>query len=214
MVDGSALGRHAICEFWGATHLNSVERAEQALRDAVTAGHLSLVDVFVHQFSPHGVSGVAVIAESHLAIHTWPEHGYVAADVFTCREGVDLEALIERAPRSLRGRVRRVALPHPRHPARCDRASVRGAGAGRGVARVVRHDVDPRTAPHRVPGSDAVRVAAPRPRARARRHRADDRPGHVRVPRDARPSGAVRASRTRAMSRSSAAATCTSSRRS
>ena len=95
MVDGSALGRHAICEFWGATYLNSVERTEQALRDAVAAGHLSLVDVFVHQFSPHGVSGIAVIAESHLAIHTWPEHGYVAADVFTCRESVDLEALIE-----------------------------------------------------------------------------------------------------------------------
>jgi len=94
-VDGSALGRHAICEFWGASHLNSVDRTEAALREAVAAGNLTLVDVFVHQFSPHGVSGVAVVAESHLAVHTWPEHGYAAADVFTCGDGADVEALIE-----------------------------------------------------------------------------------------------------------------------
>ena len=92
-MDGLALGRHAICEFWGATHLNSVERAERALRDAAAAGDLTLIDVFVHRFSPHGISAVAVVAESHLAIHTWPEHGYLAADVFSCGDG-DLDALI------------------------------------------------------------------------------------------------------------------------
>jgi spermidine synthase len=88
------VGRHAICEFWGASHLNSVEVAERALRDAAAAGNTTLIQVFVHQFTPHGVSGVAVIAESHLAIHTWPEHGYMAADFFTCGEGVDLEAIV------------------------------------------------------------------------------------------------------------------------
>jgi spermidine synthase len=93
MVDATGLGRHAICEFWGASHLNSVERAEQALRDAAAAGNTTLIDVFVHQFTPHGVSGIAMIAESHLAIHTWPEHGYMAADLFTCGDS-DLEAII------------------------------------------------------------------------------------------------------------------------
>ena len=93
-MQGSALGRHAICEFWGASHLDSVARAEQALRDAAAAGNVTLIELFVHQFSPHGVSGVAVIAESHLALHTWPEHGYMAADFFTCGDHVDLEAIV------------------------------------------------------------------------------------------------------------------------
>ncbi|HEV7526951.1 MAG TPA: polyamine aminopropyltransferase [Acidimicrobiia bacterium] len=93
-MDATGVGRHAICEFWGATHLDSVERAEHALRTAAAAGNVTLIDVFVHQFSPHGVSGVAVIAESHLAIHTWPELDYVAADLFTCGENVDMDAII------------------------------------------------------------------------------------------------------------------------
>jgi spermidine synthase len=94
MTRGTGLGRHAICEFWGAGHLNDPIRAEQALRDACAAGDLSLIELFVHQFSPHGLSAVAVIAESHLAIHTWPEYGYVAADFFTCGEHTDLEAIV------------------------------------------------------------------------------------------------------------------------
>lgn len=90
----TGLGRHAICEFWGATHLNSATRVEQALRDAAVAGQVTLIDVFVHQFSPQGISGIAVIAESHLSIHTWPEHGYLAADLFTCGDQADVDAII------------------------------------------------------------------------------------------------------------------------
>jgi spermidine synthase len=93
-LEHSGVGRHAICEFWGASHLNSVEVAERALREAASAGRVTLIEVFVHQFSPHGVSGVAVIAESHLALHTWPEYGYLAADFFTCGEDADMEGII------------------------------------------------------------------------------------------------------------------------
>jgi spermidine synthase len=93
-VDHSGVGRHAICEFWGASNLNSVDVAEQALRDAASAGGVTLIEVFVHQFSPQGVSGIAVIAESHLALHTWPEHGYLAADFFTCGDNADIEAIV------------------------------------------------------------------------------------------------------------------------
>src|SRR5437879_13836030 len=94
-MDDGGVGRHAICEFWGASNLESVEVAERALRDAAAAGGITLIDVFVHQFSPHGVSGIAVIAESHLSLHTWPELGYMAADLFTCGENVDMEAIID-----------------------------------------------------------------------------------------------------------------------
>ncbi|MFN3346384.1 MAG: adenosylmethionine decarboxylase, partial [Candidatus Bipolaricaulaceae bacterium] len=55
----------------------------------------TLIDVHVHTFNPHGVSGVAVIAESHISLHTWPEHGYVALDVFTCGEKVVPEAAFQ-----------------------------------------------------------------------------------------------------------------------
>ena len=93
-MDQSPVGRHAICELWGAKHLNSVDVARVALERAAEAGKVTLIEVFVHQFSPHGVSGVAVIAESHLALHTWPEYDYVAADVFTCGDSADLDAII------------------------------------------------------------------------------------------------------------------------
>ena len=100
-MDASGVGRHAICEFWGARHLNSVERADQALRDAAVAGRVTLIDVFVHQFAPHGVSGIAMIAESHLAIHTWPEHGFVTIDVYVCNYTTDNSAKAERLLRAM-----------------------------------------------------------------------------------------------------------------
>lgn len=91
----SGVGKQTICEFWGASNLDSVETTERALRDAVTAARVTLVEVFVHRFAPHGISGIAVIAESHLAVHTWPELGYCAADFFTCGEHVDHDAIVE-----------------------------------------------------------------------------------------------------------------------
>jgi spermidine synthase len=94
-LDNAGVGRHAICEFWGASNLDSVDVAEQALRDAARAGRVTLIEVFVHQFSPQGVSGIAVIAESHLALHTWPEHDYLAADFFTCGDNADIEAIVD-----------------------------------------------------------------------------------------------------------------------
>ena len=90
----AGVGQQMICEFWGATNLDSVETTERALRDAVRAGGATLVEIFVHRFSPHGISGIAVIAESHLAVHTWPEMGYCAADFFTCGDSVDMNAIV------------------------------------------------------------------------------------------------------------------------
>ncbi len=71
-------------ELWGCRSLNSVEVVELALREATDACGATLLDVSVHPFSPVGITGVAVVSESHIAIHTWPEYGYAAVDVFTC----------------------------------------------------------------------------------------------------------------------------------
>ena len=79
------LGRHVIIELWGCSEaINDASLVESAMRNAVHAANATLLDIFVHEFSPQGVTGVAVLSESHLSIHTWPEYGYVAADVFTC----------------------------------------------------------------------------------------------------------------------------------
>jgi S-adenosylmethionine decarboxylase len=79
-----AIGRHIILEMWGCQNLDSVETAEQALREMVAALDVTLLDLKVYPFSPVGITGMAIVSESHLVIHTWTEHGYAAVDVFTC----------------------------------------------------------------------------------------------------------------------------------
>jgi S-adenosylmethionine decarboxylase proenzyme len=86
-----ALGRHLLCEYTGCDRelLNAPEHIRTALRAAVTRAGATPLHEVVHAFSPHGVTGVIVIAESHFAIHTWPEYGFAAVDLFTCGETVD-----------------------------------------------------------------------------------------------------------------------------
>ena len=81
-----AIGRHIILEMWRCSglSLNSLDTAEQALRDMVAALDVNLLDLKVYPFSPVGVTGIAIVSESHLVIHTWPEYGYAAVDIFTC----------------------------------------------------------------------------------------------------------------------------------
>lgn len=67
---------------------------EQALLATAAAIQATVVDIVFHKFSPQGVSGVVVIMESHIAIHTWPEHGYAAVDIFTCGD-MDLSPGVE-----------------------------------------------------------------------------------------------------------------------
>ena len=79
-----AIGRHIILEMWGCDNLESVDTAERALREMVVALDVNLLDLRVYPFSPVGVTGIAIVSESHLVIHTWPEYGYAAVDIFTC----------------------------------------------------------------------------------------------------------------------------------
>ncbi|MGY6646652.1 MAG: adenosylmethionine decarboxylase [Salinarimonas sp.] len=64
--------------------LDDEDRIEQAFRDCVDECGATLLHIHTHKFSPQGVSGVAVLAESHISVHTWPEIGYGAFDVFMC----------------------------------------------------------------------------------------------------------------------------------
>ena len=92
-----ALGSHLILELQGcpAALLDDPLQVEQALTRAVEASGATLIKPFFHQFAPHGISGVIIVAESHFAVHTWPEYGYAALDIFTCGDCIDLEAASE-----------------------------------------------------------------------------------------------------------------------
>jgi len=90
-----AIGRHIILEMWGCHNLDSVDTAERALREMVAALDVHLLDLKVYPFSPVGVTGIAIVSESHLVIHTWPEYGYAAVDVFTCGAPRDPKQAVE-----------------------------------------------------------------------------------------------------------------------
>ncbi len=78
-------GSHLILDFWGAKGLSDIGHIEQAFREAIDASNATLLHIHLHQFGPNeGVSGVAVLAESHISIHTWPEREYAAIDIFMC----------------------------------------------------------------------------------------------------------------------------------
>jgi len=86
-----ALGIHILAEYYDCNHdiLNNTKKIELYLNDAAKLAGATIVSSAFHTFNPHGVSGVVVIAESHLSIHTWPEYGYAAVDIFTCGDTVD-----------------------------------------------------------------------------------------------------------------------------
>lgn len=85
-VDTHAPGVHVLIDGWDAAAevLNDEAGVREAVVAAATAAGATVVDVCVHRYSPQGVTAVATLAESHLALHTWPEHGYFAADLFYC----------------------------------------------------------------------------------------------------------------------------------
>ena len=87
----SALGRHILVEFVGCCSeiLNDVDVIEQGMVTAAKKAGATVINSTFHHFSPFGVSGVVVIQESHLAIHTWPEYQYAAVDLFTCGDTVE-----------------------------------------------------------------------------------------------------------------------------
>lgn len=81
-----SVGTHCILELYGcsAALLNNAEKIQQALRDASRIAKSTLLGEMHHVFQPHGVTALALLAESHISVHTWPETGYAAVDVFTC----------------------------------------------------------------------------------------------------------------------------------
>ncbi len=77
-------GVHLIVDLHEAQRLDDIGHIETTLRRCVEAARATLLHIHLHHFYPNGVSGIAVLAESHISIHTWPDAGYAALDVFMC----------------------------------------------------------------------------------------------------------------------------------
>ena len=82
------VGSHCILELYECPNhlLNDFEFITQALKEAVKEAKSTLLKEVTHQFEPYGITALALLAESHISVHTWPEIGYVAVDMFTCGE--------------------------------------------------------------------------------------------------------------------------------
>jgi len=90
-------GRHVIAELWDCDFdiLNNIDEIERIFVDAALHSGAEVREVAFHKFAPQGVSGVVIISESHLTIHSFPEHGYASVDVYTCGDRIDPNVAVE-----------------------------------------------------------------------------------------------------------------------
>ncbi len=88
-----ALGIHLLVELRDCNPkiLKNLQKVQDALVTAAKKANATIIDVSFHEFNPFGISGMVIIAESHLSIHTWPEYGYAAVDIFTCGDTIKPE---------------------------------------------------------------------------------------------------------------------------
>lgn len=94
---GATVGRQVILDLHKCStqHLDDIAWVRATLTEAARHAHATIIDAIFHKFSPYGISGVVVIAESHLAIHIWPEKGYAAIDIFTCGPTLALRQAVD-----------------------------------------------------------------------------------------------------------------------
>jgi S-adenosylmethionine decarboxylase proenzyme len=122
--DSGEFGRHLLVELIHAQHLDDARIINNALRECAAAAGAKLIDLHLHEFADTGgFSGIAILAESHISIHSWPEHGYAALDLFMCGRADPRRALpvLERVFRPekmiveemVRGTARKKATPSP-----------------------------------------------------------------------------------------------------
>lgn len=127
------IGTHLLVDLRGcdSSRLNNVDNIEQSMRAAALAANATVVSSQFHQFGPHGVSGVLVLAESHLSVHTWPEHQYAAVDIYTCGESCTPERAHELLHRALQATSIEVLEVRRGNPIGMDATNSQGIVVGR-----------------------------------------------------------------------------------
>ena len=98
------LGRHLVAELSDCPSelLNDLPRLEKTMKEAARVSGATVVGSTFHRYNPQGLSGIVIIAESHLSVHTWPEYGYAAIDCFTCGSAVDPWKAVDYLKRALK----------------------------------------------------------------------------------------------------------------
>lgn len=97
------LGNHILVEFYDCNHdkVNNAKFLKEELKKAAIAANATIINYNFHEFSPQGITGVLLIKESHISIHTWPEYNYAAVDFFSCNDKMDLKVVHEKLKHSL-----------------------------------------------------------------------------------------------------------------
>ncbi|GJM63523.1 adenosylmethionine decarboxylase [Persicobacter diffluens] len=105
-------GKHLLLDLSNCTKplLNDAAEVELILKQVAEESGATIVSSFIHQFKPVGVSGVIVIQESHLSIHTWPEEGFASFDFYSCGDSVDLEGSVERLVKAFEGEIHEMKI--------------------------------------------------------------------------------------------------------
>jgi len=106
------LGKHFLIELVNCDEeiLKDQEQVRKFLLEAAIQAKATIVEQIFHCFSPYGVSGVVVIAESHISIHTWPEHNYAAVDVFTCNLSLNVDLITSYISKAFKSQDNRVII--------------------------------------------------------------------------------------------------------
>src|SRR5690554_2291859 len=115
----NALGRHVLCEAYGCDPevLDDRDQVENIMVQAALQAGAEVREVAFHKFAPQGVSGVVIISESHLTIHSFPEHGYASIDVYTCGDRIDPNVAADYIAEALDAKsIERVELPRGKGP--------------------------------------------------------------------------------------------------
>ncbi|WLR50178.1 adenosylmethionine decarboxylase [Bacillus tianshenii] len=122
------MGRHVIAELWDCNtdKLNDMDLIERIFVDAALKAGAEVREVAFHKFAPHGVSGVVIISESHLTIHSFPEHGYASIDVYTCGDRIDPNVAADYIAEALESKKREnIEVPRGMGPVQVENRSVK-----------------------------------------------------------------------------------------
>ena len=106
----SYIGVHIVADFWGAKIIESSRELKILLADAAKKGKNTFLKFALHKFSPRGITGVALLSESHISFHTWPEFEYTAIDIFTCGIKSKPEEALEFLKKELRPKSLQVRI--------------------------------------------------------------------------------------------------------
>ncbi len=92
-----SLGQHLILELFNCSKalINNIERLESIMKDSAEFSGATIVSTSFYPYVPEGISGIIILKESHLAVHTWPEYDFVAVDLFTCHDSIDFDKFID-----------------------------------------------------------------------------------------------------------------------